>query len=99
MFIDLDREIVFLFLETEASGHAAAAVIQNFGLRTHGLKEPLLGINADDRFLVTMSVNDNVLSQAWWLVVLTRQEFGQSEGLAAQTPGMLVIRAQVEHLV
>ena len=49
--------------ETEAAGHAAAAVIEDFRLRAHGFEELLLGIEADDRLLVTMSVNHDVFVQ------------------------------------
>src|SRR5512146_916722 len=99
MFINLHRESVFVLLKTEAPSHAAAAVIEDFGLSSHGLEELLLGIEADDRFLVTMSVNHNVLMQAWWLIVLPHQEFSQREGLTVKALGILVMRAQVEQLV
>src|ERR1051325_10182629 len=98
MFIDLHRKIVLVFLKAEAPGHTAAAVIEDFSLRAHGIEELLFGIEADDGFLVTMPVNHDVLMQAWWPIVLPRQEFCQSEGLTVQALGILVMRAQVEHL-
>ena len=64
VFIDLHREIVFVRFETEASRHAAATVIEDFRLRAHGLEKLLFGIQADDRFLVTVSVNHDVFMQA-----------------------------------
>ena len=99
MFVDLHREIVFVFLKTEAAGHAAAAVIEDFRLGSHGLKELLFGVEADDRFLVTVSVNHDLLVQARWLVTVPCQKLRQREDLAVQTLGILVVRTQVEHLV
>ncbi len=74
MVIDLHREIVFVFLKTEAAGHATAAVIEDVCLGAHGFKELLFGLEADDGFLVTVSVDHDVLRQARRPVVVFCQE-------------------------
>ena len=75
MLIDLHREIVFVFLKTEAASHAAAAVVEDFGLGPHGFEELFLGVEADDRLLVAMSVNQRCLRcRCGRLVILLASE-------------------------
>ena len=99
MLINLHREVVFVLLETEAAGHAAAPVVEDFRVGSHTLKQFFLGVETDDRFLVAMSVNNDVLMQNGRLVILPRKEFREGKNLRVQAPGVLVVRSQIEHLV
>ena len=99
MLINLHREIVFVLLKSEAAGHAAASVVKDFRVGSHRLEKLFLGIEADDRLLMAMPVYQHVAMQCGRLVILLREKFRQSEDLAVQAFGVLVVRPQVEHLV
>src|ERR1041385_5491719 len=52
MVVHLHRDVVLVFLESEAPGHPAAAIVENLCLRTHIVEKLFLRIEADDRLLM-----------------------------------------------
>ena len=57
VLINLHREIVFVWLESEAACHTATSVVEDLRFCAHLLKELFLRIEADDCLLMAMSVN------------------------------------------